>query len=62
MSLVFIAINNFHFKNEQVLDKIFIFDNKHCYIKIFGKDLWWGCVRVQKFSFSLANVPENLRK
>lgn len=61
MSLVFIEINHFHFKNEQVLDKIFISDN----IVISGtsgKDLWWGCARAQKLCFSLADVPENVGK
>lgn len=62
MCLVFIEINNFHFKNDQVLDKILIFANEDCYISTSGKDLWWGCTRVQKLCFSLADVPENRRK
>lgn len=61
MSLVFIEISNFHFKNKQDLDKIFIFGNEHCYIRTSGKDFWWGCSRVQKLSFSSADLPENLR-
>lgn len=56
------SINNFHFTHEQVLYKVFIFDNEACYIRTFGKDLCWGCTEVQKPKFSLTDVPENLRK
>lgn len=62
LSLVFIEIKNFHFKDEEVLDKIFLFDREHCYTSSSGKYLWWGCIRGQKFSFSLADGPEHLRK